>query len=212
MKKLLASTLIGCSFAAMVTLAASAVAFSWFNGPNVNVNREIIDGMVGLRGYFYDGDGQSPQTAYEIVAPIHYYNLTRLQNLGVFPEKCYFQIGHNFGGEIGMACMNIDEHGEITYDKYLDMGDLSSQTMILPVGSEATPFVGTFDGNGLVIKNLTVSGYPEDIGVFGYVSYEGSVTRLVCEDLTINSLGYNSNTSSARSYGIASSYMYLFST
>lgn len=197
MKKLLASTLIGCSFAAMVTLAASAVAFSWFNGPNVNINREIIDGMVGLRGYFYDGDGQTPQTAYEIVAPIHYYNLTRLQNLGVFPEKCYFQIGHNFGGEIGMACMNIDEHGEVTYDKYLDMGDLSSQTMILPVGSEATPFVGTFDGNGLVIKNLTVSGYPEDIGVFGYVSYEGSVTRLVCEDLTINSLGYNSNTSSA---------------
>lgn len=203
MKKLLAYVLIGCSFLAMVTLAASAAALGWFNGPNVDVGKEIVDGTIGLRGYFFDGDGLTEQTAYEIVSPIHYYNLTRLQNLGIFPEKRYFQVGHNFGGEIGMACMNVDEHGNISYDKFLDMEEFCNETYILPIGGEGAPFVGTFNGNGLSIRNLTVSGYPEDIGVFGYVSYEGSVTGLVCENLTITSLGYNSDTN-AEDYALFS--------
>lgn len=193
MKKLVALFFAGVSSVAAFAIAISAATLGWFNTPDLNLGDEIVNGEVGLRGYFFDGDGLTPSTAFEIVSPIHYYNLTRLQNLGIFPEKRYFQIGHDFGGDVGLACINYDEHGVATYDKYIDMQELCDKTIILPIGGESAPFVGTFDGNGMSLKNLTVSGYPEDIGVFGYVSYEGSVTDLVCENLTINSLGYNSD-------------------
>lgn len=190
MKKLVTLLFMAISSVALVAIAISAATLGWFIAPDLNLGDEIVNGEVGLRGYFFDGDGLTPATAFEIVSPIHYYNLTRLQNLGIFPEKRYFQIGHDFGGDIGMACINYDEHGVASYDKYIDMQELCDETIILPIGGEGAPFVGTFDGKGMSLRNLTVSGYPEDIGVFGYVSYEGSVTGLVCENLTINSLGY----------------------
>ncbi len=196
MKKLWASLMVGCSALAVVAASFAAAALGWFAGPKAEVDDEIVNGEIGLRGYFYDGDGLSESTAYEIVTPTHYYNLTRLQNLGIFPEKRYFQLGHDFGGEIGVACINQDEHGEPSYDKFLDLEDISESTIILPIGSEATPFYGTFEGNGLSLKNLTVKGYPEDIGVFGYIAHEGSVTQLVCENLTVESLGYTNSSSS----------------
>lgn len=195
MKKLVSFFFMAVSSIAMVGIAISAATLGWFNTPDLNLGNEIVNGEVGLRGYFFDGDGLTPATAFEIVSPIHYYNLTRLQNLGIFPEKRYFQIGHDFGGDIGIACINYDEQGVASYDKYIDMQELCDETIILPIGGESTPFVGTFDGKGMSLRNLTVSGYPEDIGVFGYVSYEGSVTGLVCENLTINSLGYTADVS-----------------
>ena len=195
MKKLVTLLFMAISSVALVAIAISAATLGWFIAPDLNLGDEIVNGEVGLRGYFFDGDGLTPATAFEIVSPIHYYNLTRLQNLGIFPEKRYFQVGHDFGGDIGMACINYDEHGTATYDKYIDMKELCDETIILPIGGEGAPFVGTFDGKGMSLRNLTVSGYPEDIGVFGYVSYEGSVTGLVCENLTINSLGYTADVS-----------------
>lgn len=179
--------LMGAVATAVVT---TSITLSWFLGPNAFVDK-VIDGEVGLRGYFFTGNG-TPEHPYEIVNSTHFYNLTRLQNLGIFPEKTYFQIGHVFEGDTDPKCINDDGHGGVTYDDYLDMYDLSHSSVVLPIGSEATPFVGTFNGNGIPIKHLKVTGYPEDIGVFGYVSYEGSVTGLVCDDLEIHSMGYNS--------------------
>lgn len=194
MKKIVSKIMLGVLGLSTVALSVTA-ALAWFGGPKANIDKEIINGDIGLRGYFYDGDGLSEQTAFEVVAPVHYYNLTRLQNLGIFPEKRYFQLGHDFGGNIGIACLNTNGEGETTYDKYLDLEDLCESTMVLPIGDEATPFYGTFNGNGISVKNLTVSGYPEDIGVFGYVAHEGVVKDVVFEDLTVTSLGYTSTTS-----------------
>ena len=91
--RLLAGITATCSLA----LTLSAITMAWFTTPGGSTDDEILDGEVGLRGYFYRGDG-SEDRPYEIVSPIHFYNLTRLQNLGVFPEKRYFQIGHDFNG------------------------------------------------------------------------------------------------------------------
>ena len=196
MKKLISAFLIAVSGIATVALTFAAVAFSWFNGPKVELNDEIVNGEIGLRGYFYQGKGTISEP-YEIVKPNHYYNFTRLQNLGIFPEKVYFRLGHDFGEPYGICCLN-ETNGVETKDKFLDLEDLCSDNMILPVGSEGTPFYGNFDGSGLVLKNLTVTGYPEDIGVFGYVALQASVSNLICQNLTINSLGYKNNPSSAK--------------
>ena len=193
MKKLVSRIIIGCVALGMLSISLTALTLGWFVGAGGRTDDQAIDGEVGLRGYFYAGDGTAANP-YEIVSPVHFYNLTRLQNLGVFPEKTYFQIGHVFNENDGLRCINPGSQNE--YDGYLDMSSLSG-SIVLPIGSEATPFVGDFKGNGIPIKNLTVSGFPEDIGVFGYVACTGSVDGLVCDNLTIKSLGYNSTVTDA---------------
>ena len=185
----------------VMAFTAAAISFgaltvSWFNGPNIMTkDDDYLDGNIGLRNYFYSGDGTSANP-FEIVSPIHFYNLTRLQNLGIFPEKKYFQIGHTFNieGQDVIRCINsYDSEGEPIYDKYLDMGELSHSRTLMTIGGEGVPFVGTVNGNGLPIKNLKICGQPEDVGVFGYVAPEGVISGLVFENLEVKSLGYNAN-------------------
>ena len=174
-----------------LAITITSISIAWFLGASVKTeDKELLDGDIGLRNYFFAGDG-SEENPFEIVSPVHFYNLTRLQNLGIFPEKKHFQIGHDFDDGKGLSCIN---EGGTEHEHFLDMSSWAKS--IMPIGSEGTPFVGDFCGNGIPIKNLTVTGYPEDIGVFGYVSYEGNVDGLVCENLTIRSLGYNPNVSS----------------
>ena len=194
-KGLIAKLIMYCCIGfAAIGIAASAVSLGWFSGLGVQTDEEAISGEIGLRGYYYSGDG-SAEHPYEIVTSTHYYNLTRLQNLGFYPNQKYWRIGHVFDESKGYQCYNgkVDDAGNPIYEDFLDLGDFCAieGNNILPIGSEGTPFVGNFQGNGIPIKNLTVKGYPEDIGVFGYVSYEGTVEGLVCEDLTIVSLGYS---------------------
>lgn len=180
--------------AAVISLGALTV--SWFLGPNVYTKDEdYLDGDIGLRNYFYSGNGTQSKP-FEIVSPIHFYNLTRLQNLGIFPEKKYFQIGHEFvlDGVRVMKCINeYDEEGNPIYADYLDMNEFSHDPKykVMTIGGEGAPFYGEINGNGFPIKNLKISGNPEDIGVFGYVAHGGSLTGLVFDNLEVVSLGYN---------------------
>ena len=193
MKKLVSKIILGCVALGIFSISMTALTLGWFVGAGGRTDDQAIDGEIGLRGYFYAGDG-TVSSPYEIVSPVHFYNLTRLQNLGVFPQKTYFQIGHVFDENDGLRCINPGSENE--YDSFLDMSSISnSETKIIPIGSEATPFVGEFNGNGIPIKNLKVTGYPEDIGVFGYVACTGIVDGLVCDNLEICSLGYNSTSS-----------------
>lgn len=52
-----------------------------------------------------------------------------------------------------------------------------------PIGSEDTPFYGTFDGNGFSISNVNISSNLEYVGLFGYI--KGSQAAL--RDITLNS-------------------------
>lgn len=195
--RLLTHTLIGCIALGVVSFSLAALTLGWFAGPGGKTEDQAIDGTVGLRGYFHAGTG-TELDPYEITTPTHLYNLMRLQNLGVFPEKRHFRIGHVFDQNKGYQCINTitdpedEEYEAADYVDYLNMKSLD--LTMFPIGSEATPFVGEFQGNGLPIKHLSVSGYPDDIGVFGYVASDALVEGLVCEDLTINSLGYTKTT------------------
>lgn len=189
-KRLFAGSILALS---ALTISLGALTISWFVGPNVETDDKYLNGDIGLRNYFYTGDG-SQTRPFEIVSPVHFYNLTRLQNLGIFPEKKYFQIGHlfNIDGEMKLRCINTrDEHGEPIYDDFLDMGPMSSSRMLMTIGGEGVPFFGDIDGNGVPIKNLTIHGMPEDVGVFGYVAHTGSLSDLVFDNLEVDSLGYN---------------------
>ena len=188
MKKAFLGRIVCIALASLSAISLAVVSFAWFAGAGGKTDR-TADGEIGLRGYFYAGDG-SEDHPYEIVTPVHLYNLSRLQNYGIFPEKSYFQIGHIFNENDGYQCMDL-ETGD--YVDELDMEyfyEINPSIYIRPIGSESAPFHGTFEGNGIPIRNLKISGYPEDIGVFGYVAHDGEINGLVCDTLEVQSLGY----------------------
>ena len=199
-KKIASRVMLGLVALAGVSLTTlGAFSVSWFSGPNIDTGSDnYLDGSIGLRNYFFAGKGTEDEP-YEIVSPIHFYNLTRLQNIGVFSGKTYFQVGHIFDieGVPLLKCINgYDRDGNPIYDEFLDMGTFSENTRVMTIGGEGVPFVSEIDGNGLPIKNLKVYGNPEDVGVFGYVAHEGLLKGLVFENLTVTSLGFNNNSSS----------------
>ena len=197
-KKTAVRALVACSVLMGVTIiSVGAFSLSWFLGPNINTEEDsYLNGNIGLRNYFFAGDGTASDP-YEIVQPIHLYNLSRLQNLGIFPEKTYFQIGHKFEieGQEVLRCIDHYEDGNPVYTDYLDMGAFSTQTKIMTIGGEGVPFVSEFNGHGLPVKNLTVYGNPEDVGVFGYVAHQGKLENIVFDNLKVVSQGYNNNAS-----------------
>ena len=180
MKKQTLFKVFSIAMLSMSAMSCAIASLAWFKKAGGETNEhQAIDGEIGLRSYFYQGDG-SLADPYEIVEPVHLYNLSRLQSLGVFPEKKYFKMGHETSPGV-YQCLD----GGVWADS-LDMTGVS----ILPIGSEATPFVGDFVGRGLPIENLTIIGQPEDIGFFGYVAHEGEVDGLVLSNINIRSVGY----------------------
>ena len=190
MKKSMIGRIAAIALVAFTGVAVAVATFAWFVMPGGKTEKHI-DGTIGLRSYFYAGNG-SESDPFEIVTPNHFYNLCRLQNLGIFStRKTHFQIGHDFGGTTGLSCINSYTGSNPNYDQFLDMDSLSHTNTILPIGSESAPFIGNFNGNYIPIRNLKVQGHPEDIGVFGYVSYEGKIEGLVCDNLEICSTGFS---------------------
>ena len=189
MKKALLSKILIGVFASILAVAAPLAAIAWFDLSALS-SKKTLDGEVGLRTYFYTGKGTITEP-YEIVYPTHFYNLTRLQNLGIFSGETYFQIGHVFDGDEDPSCV-MEYDGETPIkEKYLDMKSIcygNNAVPLFPIGNEGTPFVGHFEGNGIPIRNLKITGYPEDIGVFGYVDYKGSVNGLVLDGTVDNGL------------------------
>ncbi len=142
-------------------------------------------GTIGPRSYFHCGTGKEDDP-YVITRPRHLFNLSRLQALGVFSEKNYFQLGYDLDGD-GQYKFYEDDNSSTT-SPYLDMSKITYS--INSIGNEATPFYGVFEGNGLEIKNLTVHCDLEDSGLFGYVASRGVVQNFILDDVTIINDGY----------------------
>ena len=179
-------------------LFASTI-FAWFVGDE-NVQTSGIEGGI-LTQYFYAGDG-SAEHPYEIVLPIHYYNLVMLyQKLDGFSDENYhFQIGHNFGN--GYQVGNY-VNGQLVYSNILDM---SIYDEMLPIGTSDIPFGGDLDGNNLTISGLNIVAAQDnintaDLGVFGYVSTDAAVHDLYLKNVTINVDGLTDDHTNHGTYG-----------
>ncbi len=157
-------------------------------------------GEVSLRSYFERGSGRpkgtygpdDPGDPYVITRPRHLYNLSRLQGLGVFDEKKAFQLGMVglAGDNSGKPLCYLDDSSS-TVVPFLDMSDSNMDyEPITAIGTEAVPFFGEFDGQGLEIKNLSVYADPEDAGLFGYTAHGSKVHNLFLSNVVIHSYGY----------------------
>lgn len=133
-------------FGVIATIVAAASFFSlitasvaWFEA------RTDVDFGTGhgstAAAYFESGSGKSEAEAYVISSPIHMYNLAWLQYLGQFNttvSPTYFKLKND-----------------------IDMSALGSA--LPPIGTQANPFIGIFDGQSHTISNLTVSNNINDI-------------------------------------------------
>ena len=153
-----------------------------------------LQGDVGLRNYYQKGSG-APLDPFVISRPIHLYNLSRLQALGLYSDPSspkYFQLGYDPDGSGVLRFYENDTSS--TMINYLNMSAYDGSTenkTIHPIGSEAFPFCGRFDGKNLQISNLKVIGDPQDVGVFGY-SYSGSkISNVLFDNLTVVCRGYD---------------------
>lgn len=143
--------------------------------------KDLAYGKIGLRSYFHCGSGKE-NDPYVITRPRHLFNLSRLQSLGIFPTKTYFRLGY----QIDKDRFGFYKGDTSEYSPVLDMTDMP----ITSIGSEATPFYGVFDGNGMTIANLRVNATLEDSGMFGYVASAASVGNFLLDDILVQNNGY----------------------
>ena len=174
----------------MASLIAVTVGFGAYVTAavfNKTKNLEPTGGEVSLRSYFQKGSG-TDEDPFVISRPIHFYNLSRLQNLGVFSNKTHFVLGYDpshpediFGRNQGtnLTFYKDNSSNDLVSNHTLDMSDIYSLTdSIASIGDEQTPFYGEFNGQGLAISGLKISSKPEDVGVFGYTAPGSNVHDL----------------------------------
>ena len=161
---------------------------------NKSVNGNGTYGEVSLRSYYECGSGTETDP-YVITRPRHLYNFSRLQGLGIYGEKKYFQLGKvDLGGvdSSGVPMCYINDSSS-EQKPYLDMSTSDRNTNpINAIGSEALPFYGEFNGQNVEIKNLKVYANPQDAGLFGYTAHGSVVQNLFLSNVTIHALGYTS--------------------
>lgn len=170
----------------LVSLVAisSATALSLSAFIKVTQANEGFYASVGLRSYFHCGIG-TKEDPFVITRPRHLDNRARLQSLGIFSEKKYFELGYDLKGDGNKYVYTSDSSNAIT--QVLDRKDNNG---FVTIGNESVPFYGEFEGNNLEIANLTVHASPEDSGRFGYVASEGKVRDFALDNVTILSDGY----------------------
>lgn len=208
--------LISMTALAIFTLGGTVFGtFAWFVASTSNDPYKLTGKSAGA--YFAYGNGNDPDNAnprpFGISTPRHLYNLAWLQYMGQFDDRQYYF-----------------ELADSIPDEGLDM----TGYILPPIGTKDNPFVGNFNGNGKIIKNLTVSNdkttlfaasnkhpdesmvtytAPEIVGVFGVVgnldsSYTGTYSSEVntVTDLTIANATIATTTSQTLA-GIAAGYV-----
>ena len=186
--------------AATAALVAASFTFSWLSGAVTDVEMDGLHGGI-ISQYFHCGSG-TEQDPYVITKPVHLYNLTMLyENLDGFAEqKNHFQLGYNLDGNDGLEFYSYNDEGiyQNGYSARLNMGYYDA---FVPIGSAEKPFSGVFDGSGLILDNLNVSGSGvSDIGVFGFVTDEAKIKNLYIDNLTIDVSGAVTNAHAAHSH------------
>ena len=159
---------------------------------NVQIHRPIFVVVICLgillpsftQATEYGGGDGLPETPYQIRTP-----------------EQMNTIGSNLG--------DWGKHFKLMAD--LDMSAYTG-TLYNIIGNFTTRFTGTFDGNGHVIGNLTITRPSQDfIGLFGYVGSSGQIRNLGVENATINGnsivgvlAGYNHGGALASCYATGS--------
>ena len=195
----------------LLTATLFTVTFAWLAGSNII--KSTVDGGSILTSYFHTGDG-SEENPFVITRPLHFYNLIYLyQRLeGFADEGYYFQLGYQLlydeddqDPDENYYFYRYGDNGRIIAGQYTDVLNMEfyndgegSGGALLPIGTSDVPFLGTFDGKGLTVANLHITGSEtigndtlatSDIGIFGYVDEGATVKNTYFDGVTIDLSG-----------------------
>ena len=214
--------IIACMVILLVAFLGG-MTFAWIGdngmtspiGITAHLHKSYFESGDGSAEYVLDGNGnivQSETGPFEIKYPIQLYYLAWLQELG------YFNADEDNDGE-------IDQQFHFYLSADLDMSE--DNFVLPPIGTQENPFIGTFDGQGHMIYNLTIGNNnsnvtdpPEGgdlsgveiIGLFGVVGpLEGQTFTYVTSENEIKDLyiaNVNVKTSNTKALiGIAAGYV-----
>jgi len=126
-------------FGTFFSLVTTTVA--WFS-----IILNVETGVTGssISNYYGGGDGTETDP-FLIKTPKHFYSLAWLQNSGTYTTPTYFQLYNDINMAGSLAGINGTTTGALP-----------------PIGTDAYPFIGYFDGNGKTISNLWISSDPND--------------------------------------------------
>lgn len=84
----------------------------------------------------------------------------------------------------------VDNEDWYEYNYYLNSNiDLNYYEGIIPLGTEDSEYKGIFDGNGHIIRNITINSSDDNVGLFGVVG--GSIRNLGITNFNISTNGAN---------------------
>lgn len=145
-----------------------------------------------LRGIFADG---TESAGIEILVSCGEYDVTETVYFIHTPEE----LNAVRGGVPGYEDRGLDKNYCLMAD--LDLSGYSDGSGWVPLGSYENSFTGKFNGNGHVIRNLTINRNRSGQGLFGAVGEQGRIICLKLEDVTITAeasigglAGYNYGT------------------
>ncbi len=114
------------------------VAYAWYITKVADDFKSPLITGKSTAAYYAGGDG-SKAKPYKIANERHLYNLAWLQYLGTYNK-------------------DYDEDGVIDQYYFEVINDIDCNDLVLPpIGTIDNPFLGNFDGNGYVIKNLSIT-------------------------------------------------------
>lgn len=193
------------AFSSVLVLSMATLAFASYASLSLFMSEQgeegEFPGQIALRSYFQKGTGSSTDP-FVISRPVHFNNLSRLQNLGVFPTGTYFALGYDpnnpddpYGANSGTNLRFYPDNSDSVASNMISYLDMSKQGSILSIGNEGAPFYGVFNGNGKEVCGLTIDSGPEDVGVFGYTYSGSTVENVYFNNLTVTDNGYDSGVS-----------------
>lgn len=114
------------------------VAYGWMSNKDI-LNLDI--NAITTASYYKGGDG-SEDNPFLISNARHLYNLSWLQNLGMYDEKSYY---FSLANDIDMTGFEIPPIGINGYG----------------ITTNSHPFIGVFNGNGYTIRNCIITTNPK---------------------------------------------------
>ena len=93
--------------------------------------------------------------------------------------------GNTYEGKIVKLRNNLDFS---TYkpEEKTSVCEINNDSGFIPIGTEAHPFMGTFDGGVKVINNLTINRPKQSyVGLFGYIN-SGTIHGLILKNIEVN--------------------------
>lgn len=151
-------------------LALSFMTYAWFER---SLSYTIDTVGMSKNQYFAAGTG-TEQDPFIISEAEHLYSLSRLHEVGLMTQKYYYKVADPITGD------------PVTIDFASSSLPLSYNTLFKPIGDHIYPFLGVFEGNYSIIKNVNINGsLKQDIGFFGFIGEEAEVREFFLDKPTI---------------------------